>query len=880
MDLTTRWRFLLCILLLQIPVWPVSAADKRLAAGHVPAVVAHGNVIAAGRLPGTNELRLALALPLRNTAELTNLLTAIYNPGSVRYHHYLTPQEFAARFGPTPADYAAIIQFANTNGLAIQGTHPNRLVVDVAGPVASVERALHVRLYSFRHPTEPRNFFAPDAEPTVDARLPLLQVGGLNNFSLPHPNVIVRPQAVADEKRPQGGSSPEGTYMGNDFRQAYVPGTELTGAGQSVGLLDFDGFEPDDIASYEAAIGLTNSVPQVVVMPVDGGVTYTGANIVEVTLDIEMVLAMAPGVSNIYVYEAPNGTPWLDMLSQMADDNLASQLSCSWNGGGPDPASEQVFLQMATQGQTFFNATGDTGAFTNLVDFPSASPNVTEVGGTYLVTDTNGNYLAETAWNRGAGFAGSGGICPLVGIPPWQLGLDMTTNNGSTIWRNVPDVALAADDVYIICDGQGGLAAGTSCAAPLWAGLTALINQQAAQIGQPPVGLLNPALYALGQGANYAVVFHDITSGNNTNFCNTANFYAGPGFDLCTGWGTPTGTNLVNALTTPDYLGILPPTSFSMSALAGGPFAQTNWIITVTNSGPTNLDWALGSVPAWLTVSTVNGTLAASDSTNVVLQLADAAGLPAGDYYAVVQVTNVALARVQNVVLQVEIRQNLVENGGFETGDFSGWTLVGNTVALPYIYNVVGTDWNYPGLVHSGNYGAFLGQSGYAATLSETLVTTPGQIYLVSWWLNNQEAVGYQSFSVGLDGTNYFTLEAPPDFAWTNLQFVAMASSTNALLQFAAESDDYCFCLDDVSVLPVPPPVFTSCCISTNGCQLAWPSLAGLNYLVQYKTNLAQGDWLDLGIISGGTNVTTFADPDTAGASDQRYYRLVLAPPW
>src|ERR1035438_9212505 len=122
-----------------------------------------------------------------------------------------------------------------------------------------------------------------------------------------------------------------------------------------------------------------------------------------------MVLAMSPG-ANIYVYEATNGSPWVDMLSQMADDNLAQQLSCSWGGGGSDLASEQIFLQMAAQGQSFFNASGDGDAFTGDIEFHSESPNITQVGGTYLATDASGNYAGETVWNQGDGFGSSGGI--------------------------------------------------------------------------------------------------------------------------------------------------------------------------------------------------------------------------------------------------------------------------------------------------------------------------------------------------------------------------------------------------------------------------------------------------------------------------------------
>lgn len=872
-----RWRFRGFIWLLLISVMPSFAADRRLVTSHVPAAMAHGHFTQLGPLPATNQMALALCLPLRNPMELTNLLASIYNPTRPEYRHFLKPKEFTARFGPTAEDYAAVVTFARTNGLTVTAMHSNRLVVDVRGAVANVEQAFQVKLVSFRHPAEKRAFFAPDREPSVDPRVPLLQVSGLDDFSRPHPNLAYRPAAVDSLAHPSGGSSPYGTFMGNDFRQAYVPGSPLTGSGQSVGLLQFDACNLDDITNYASAIGLTN-VPPITIVPVDGGVSTPGPGAFEVALDIEMVLAMAPGVTNIYVYEAPNGSPWVDILGQMANDDLSAQLSSSWSGGGLNPAAEQIFQQMAAQGQSFFNASGDSGVYTNLVDFPCASPNITEVGGTYLVTDTDGNYLVEAVWNSGSGQASSGGFAPLVNLPSWQQGLDMSTNQGSTVWRNLPDVALTADEVFVIFDNQDWTGTGTSCAAPLWAAFTALANQQAAQLGQAPVGFLNPALYALCQGTNYTLMFHDITLGNNTNAIDQTNYYATPGYDLCTGWGTPAGTNLINALMTPDTLAIVSSGFFATSSLAGSPFPSTSWTLTLTNTGPSSLDWALGGATNWLTVSAAGGTLPTGGDANISLQLVNGDTLAAGNYCAVLSATNLALSTVRNVVVQVEVRESLVDNGGFETGTFSGWTLIGDTAIGQVVYNTVGTDWNIDGLVHSGNYGAFLGENSYAATLSQSLPTTPGQQYLVSWWLDNLQSGPTQLFNANWDGTLYLGMTNPAAFTWSNFQFVVTAANTNSTLEFAAENDVNFFGLDDVSVLPVPPAVFTNCVVSTNGFQFTWPSLAGLNYLVQYTTDLTEGNWVDLEIVPGWTNFTTYTESNLDNGDDQRFYRLQLAP--
>ena len=872
-----RLRLVVFLLLLQNPVVPLFGAERHLFSSLVPAVVARGQVAALGRVPGTNQLRLALALPLRQAGELTNLLAAIYNPASAEFHHYLTPADFAARFGPTPADYAAVMHFARTNGLTVTATHPNRLLVDVTGQVADVERAFQVRLNNYRHPTEARNFFAPATGPVVDAALPLLSISGLDNFSLPHPNLQQSAKAPLALATPNAGSSPLGSYMGNDFRRAYVPGTPLTGAGQNVGLLQFDGFYPTDITNYAKTIGVASNVPPLVVVPVDGGVASPGAGDDEVSLDIEMILSLSPGVSNIYVYEAPNPSPWVDLLSQMADDNLAKSLSCSWSGGPADPAAEQIFQQMAAQGQSFYCAVGDADAFTGAIPFPCESPDITEVGGTILTTDGT-NYVSETVWNRNNGIGTGGGVGSYT-IPPWQLGVDMTGNGGSSTRRNVPDVALTAENVYVdYANGSSWNFGGTSCVAPLWAGFTALINQQAAQLGQPPVGFINPAIYALGRGTNYATAFRDVTTGNNTSASSPTNFYAVPGFDLCTGWGTPAGTNLINALTTPDSLLILPPTVFSASGQVGGPFTQTNWLITLTNAGVANLDWSLGGAPVWLSVSATGGTLGVNAATNVSLQLTGAETLPAGNYLAGLLVTNQNLSRIQTVMVQLHLGQSIVQNGGFETGDFTGWTLVGDTIIGNLVYNVVATDADFSDLVHSGNFGAFLGQGGYAATLSQSLPTTPGRFYLVSCWLDNPTASSIQQFSASWAGTTFASLTNPPAFTWTNFLFLTTAIGTNTLLQFAAENDPNYFGFDDVSVTPVPPVAFASFSPGTNAVQLAWNSLPGLNYQVQYKTNLAQTGWLNLGLVAAATNVTTLADTNYPAAASQRFYRLELQP--
>ncbi|PWU21265.1 MAG: hypothetical protein C5B50_02150 [Verrucomicrobia bacterium] len=541
------------VILAAASLFPVSAAlanGQQVLPGHVHAIVRH--LAPVGRVTATEKLRLALGLPLRDEAGLNELLGQLYDPASPNYRKWWTPQQLAERFGASEADCQAVRDWARAHNLTVTATHPNRLVVDVEGAAADVEAALHVVLLTYQHPTETRRFFAPDREPSVDLAARLLSISGLDNFSIPHPKRHIR--ALDAKAAPRSGSGPSGTYIGGDFRAAYMPGTSLNGTGQSIGLLEFDGFYASDITAYESQAGLPNT--PLTVVAVDGGVSTPGSGNDEVCLDIEVAIAMAPGIARVYVYEAPNPSPFLDLLSRMQTDNLSKQLSCSWGGGGPDAASENIFKLMSGQGQSFFNATGDSDAFTSSIPFPSDSTNITQVGATTLTTSgPGGSYVSETVWNwgldQGKYVGSSGGVSSYYGIPGYQVPVSMALNQGSTKMRNVPDVALTGDNVYVrYNNGSAGGFGGTSCAAPLWAGVMALINQQNAANGHNSVGFMNPPVYTIGLGANYNLDFNDITLGNNTWPSSPSKYYATNGFDLCAGWGTPT-VNLINALAGP-----------------------------------------------------------------------------------------------------------------------------------------------------------------------------------------------------------------------------------------------------------------------------------------------------------------------------------------
>ena len=235
-----RWRFWAGLVAALGCCFAASAQTtaRQLLQGHVPAVVSR--LVPDGRLPAATNLSLTIGLPLRNEAALNELLRQLYDPGSTNFHKFLTPPEFTARFGPTEQDYQAVIKFAEANGLTVAGTHPNRVVLDVEGSVSNIEQAFQITLRTYRHPTEARDFFAPDAEPSVPANLSVVTVEGLSDYGLPRP--LLHKMDRVEISAAIDGSGPGGNYAGSDFRNAYVPGTTLTGAGQSVGLLEFSAY--------------------------------------------------------------------------------------------------------------------------------------------------------------------------------------------------------------------------------------------------------------------------------------------------------------------------------------------------------------------------------------------------------------------------------------------------------------------------------------------------------------------------------------------------------------------------------------------------------------------------------------------------------------
>jgi kumamolisin len=528
---------------------------------HVRDAVVNGQALLLGRLPANQQIQLNIVLPLRDQEGLDEFLSDLRNPASASYRQFLTPQEFTARFGPTQENYDAVVAFAKANGLTVVGGSRDGMDVQVKGTVSAIEAAFHVNLQTFQHPTENRTFYAADREPTVDLPFQLWHISGLDNFSIPHPMLVNRNDYAAahgiDAKNvvthATTGSGPSASFLGSDMRAAYYGGTALTGAGQNLGLLEYYGTDLADLNTYYTNVKQTNTVP-ITLLSVDGTSTscvYTraGGNCddTEQTLDMTQALGMAPGLASLVMYIGSTDTA---IISAMTTHNpLPTTIGCSWGWTPADPTTlDPYFQKMAAQGQNFFAASGDSSTWSKRVEaWPADDANVVSVGGTDLITaSAGGAWKSETAW-----VDSGGGISPdKIAIPAWQklTGVINSSNKGSTTYRNGPDVSANANFTFYTCADQKACLAnsygGTSFAAPMWAAYMSLVNQQLVADGYKTLGFINPYLYSFGVSSSYGTDFHDVTSGKSGSYS------AVTGYDLVTGWGSPNGQGLLNALVT------------------------------------------------------------------------------------------------------------------------------------------------------------------------------------------------------------------------------------------------------------------------------------------------------------------------------------------
>jgi subtilase family serine protease len=550
-----------CVLLLSIAAFVsagvVPSRAETLKTRHVRQATGQAKLV--GRLPVAQIMQLDVVLPLRDQAGLDAFLADLYSSTVPNYRHFLTPAEFTARFGPTQEDYDAVVRYVQQHGLTVVGGSRDGMEVQVKGPVSAVESAFHVNLLTYQHPSEDRIYYGPDREPTVDLPFALWHISGLDNYSIPHPMYVkksdyakahgISPESVV--RHATTGSGPSASFLGSDMRAAYYGGTALTGSGQNLGLFEYLGTDLADLTTYFKNAKQTNSVP-ITLLSTDGTSTscvYSRAggdcDDTEQTLDMTQAIGMAPGLASLVMYIGSTDTAIISAMTTHSP--LPTTIGCSWGWTPADPSTlDPYFEKMAAQGQNFFAASGDDSTWSRRNEaWPADDANVVSVGGTDLTTSSAaGPWKSETAWTDSGG-----GISPdKIAIPAWQKlsGVINSTNKGSTTYRNGPDVSANANFTFYVCADQTTCTAndygGTSFATPMWAGYVALVNQQLAANGYSTLGFINPYLYAFGVSSSYGTDFHDITSGKSGSYS------AVTGYDLVTGWGSPNGQGLINAL--------------------------------------------------------------------------------------------------------------------------------------------------------------------------------------------------------------------------------------------------------------------------------------------------------------------------------------------
>ncbi|HEX5285107.1 MAG TPA: S53 family peptidase [Bryocella sp.] len=455
----------------------------------------------------------------------------------------LTREQFAERHCADEKAEEAVRSFAQEFGLNVDAPRERgRRTLQLTGSREVMERAFGVTLQ--RHATDAGTFRLREGEITLPEELSphVMAVLGLDN----------RPQAKSHHRMatPRAGNV---SYTPVQVAQFYGFPANASAAGQTIALLELGGgYEQADLTAYFQSLGAT--APKMTTVSVDKGKNSPGdpnGADGEVMLDIEVSAGVAPG-AKVVVYFAPNTDQgFIDAITTAVHDstNKPSVLSISW--GGPEStwtqqavdALNEACQAAAAVGVTITVACGDDGSTDgvsgggNHVDFPASSPYVLACGGTKLVA-SGSKVTSEVVWNelsRNEGATG-GGVSALFALPDWQSNSKVPAAPASGGGRGVPDVAGDADPstgYTVRVDGETTTIGGTSAVAPLWAGLIALANAA----NRKDVGFVNPTLY----GASGA--FRDVTSGNNGAFS------AGPGWDACTGLGSPHGAEVIAALT-------------------------------------------------------------------------------------------------------------------------------------------------------------------------------------------------------------------------------------------------------------------------------------------------------------------------------------------
>ncbi|MFZ1056647.1 MAG: protease pro-enzyme activation domain-containing protein [Opitutaceae bacterium] len=543
-------------------------------------------------------LNLVVSLRMRNFGEFESVIQSGRTPSAA---------EMEAKYLPLAADYKRVSAWLAAQGLTPSLIDANHTNLFFHGTVAQIAAALEVSFA--RVATADGEFTSAVSAPSLPQEFSsaVLGIEGLQ------PHIRMHAPRSQPETLPAAFVHPTRAIPADLLSAYHVPST-LNGAGQTIAI--FTDYAPlaSDLATFYTDAGVDEVNPTFTVVPVNGGPTPEGSQN-EASLDAEWSTGIAPG-ANLRIYAAPTGslTDFVTACTQILNDGVAKIVSSSYSN--PEtllaPASmqscSQLLAQMAAAGITVFHGSGDSGSYGSAAapEYPPTDPYVTALGGTAIVYDANWNETGETVWaNTGGGYS------TFFAQPSWQAGPGVPKGT----LRCVPDAAAPSSMIsasgtlysFVVINGATDLGiGGDSLTGPIWAGLTAIINQARANAGLPTVGLLGPRIYPLiGTSA-----FKDITLGNNGAYS------AGPGYDLCSGVGSPNVTALIQALANEPAFLVEP----SSQTIAFG----STVVFTVSASGtpaPT-LQWFL------------NGT-AIPNATGSTLVVAGASAANAGSYTCV-----------------------------------------------------------------------------------------------------------------------------------------------------------------------------------------------------------------------------------------------------
>ena len=624
-----------------------------------------------------------LALTQRHQRELAPFIASLSNSGSANYHHFLTPAQYARRFGASASTVKAVRNFLASYGLQVGTLSKGRNIIHASGTTSAIAHAFDAPVETVRRPdgTLVAHFGAAASLPHSLAK-DIVAVAGLSSVAPETTNALVSHAVSAPSTCPLAGSTTntvnsKGGYNAQQQAQLYGLSAEWaagnTGVGQTIGVYELANYNATDVAEFDSCYGVSPTITQHEVGPGPSPTDNTGNAPDEATLDVEEAGVLAPGAA-IEVYQGTNaGTGPTDVYSQIASDDTATIVTTSWGGCEPQNAGGAqtempIFEEMAAQGQTVIAAAGDEGSSdceglgaqppttTPAVDDPASQPYVTGVGGLRV---TSINPLNETVWNdqctTGNCGAGGGGVSTLWSQPAWQTGNGITGTAASGGMRMVPDLSVMGDPAtgfmqYYTgtapstctqnCTAGWGAIGGTSIGSPLVSALVA-VAAQACNTDGGRLGLINPSLYAMATTG-----FNDVINGTNDLWGVNA-YSAGPGYDEASGLGSPSGAAFFTGLCPPAFSAAN--SSFSLSRSTG----------TALGAGPT-VNAALRNVSGAPIVNAVVGVTATAPGGLVTIDnlhaTANGSGkatyLVTGDSTGAV-IFNVSSSIAQNVAVNV-----------------------------------------------------------------------------------------------------------------------------------------------------------------------------------------------------------------------------------